>query len=639
MLECKNSIKKIDNNIKLNKNRNHNLEVREVGISPEEFRKFYVDEDNENYIIEYLGNVIEGFSKIDYASVWVTSPIFAVASVKKGMVDQLLKDVEEIIYLEKSFPFTFPKLEKIDSKEYYNFLNGEKLEYTGEGVIVGIIGSGIDYLNPRFTFENNESRILAIWDQTLDGGKIPEFSFYGTLFLKDDINKAINANIFGENPYNIVPHIDETGYGTELAGIVGGRKLFTEDPFISVAPSCEYAIVKLKEAKKTTLMLNGVEEVDVPVYEGTDIRFALRYFADLQATIKRPVVVYLPLGTNLGGHDGFSPLERDIDYYVASRGFTIVTNTGDEGLSSTHTSGALTVTEDKKEIEINVGEGQKNLYVSIWLLRPDKISIGIIPPVGEPIERIPAVFTDGEEIFYNISGSKATIKYFISTSTGDQFVMVFIENVISGLWKIILNGDYIVNGRYDAWLFQRVLLKPGTRFLNPDPFITLTIPSTAFNIISTACFDSKDNSPNPISGWGFTRDNRVQPSVCSASNNILTTGLNGKDVIVNGVSAGGAIISGAAALLMEWGIIKKNDLNMYTPKVKTYLIRGTNRLENIHYPNELCGFGRFSFEEMFKSLESRKVDEDKSNNLKVVDYLNRDTYINIPVEIYKRLKE
>lgn len=44
------------------------------------------------------------------------------------------------------------------------------LSLTGQGVILCFIDTGIDYQNPVFLDENGNSRILAIWDQTVQTG-------------------------------------------------------------------------------------------------------------------------------------------------------------------------------------------------------------------------------------------------------------------------------------------------------------------------------------------------------------------------------------------------------------------------------------------------------------------------------------
>lgn len=599
------------------KNRNHvkgkyrqvnNIEevVNQETILSENFKKSYLSEEYENYILYYLGNIVESFNNVDYAYVYSLGPLFTMATVKKGMLDSLLEDVPEIYYAEKSYPYTLSGLERLETSTEFKLIKNENSNLKGDGVIVGIIGTGIDYLNQRFTDDFNKTRIIALWDQTIEGGKVPQAPlFYGSEFLKADINNAINAKALGKDPYSIVNHRDETGYGTAVAGIIGGRKLNPEDPFTSVTPKCEFAIVKLKEAKRSTLAMNMVDEVQVPVYEATDIRTAIVYLTQLQLKENKPMIIYLPLGTNIGGHDGASPIENFIDFFGDRRGLAFVCDTGSQGDTDTHTSGIIRYTGDVQTIEFNVDPNQRSFYTSIWCTRPDKVSIGIVSPTGSSVERIPPLLLNGEFIHYDIGESKVTMQFYLSTTNGIQFVNIYISNITSGVWKINLIGDYIVEGRYDAWTLQRELLKPETKFFYPDPFITLTLPSTANNALTNSYFNTRTDEITESSGRGFTKDERIKPEVCSPGTDILTTSPNGENILVSGAGAGGAVLGGAIALILQWGIVNGNDKRLYPPKIKTYLIRSAVRKPGIEYPNQEYGYGMLSLDKLISDLQTR----------------------------------
>ncbi|MEG0772453.1 hypothetical protein [Clostridium sp.] len=230
--------------------------------------------------------------------------------------------------------------------------------------------------------------------------------------------------------------------------------------------------------------------------------------------------------------------------------------------------------------------------------------MGITPPIGNPTGKIPGIFSNGEEIRIDMEGSIATIQYFVSYVNGDQFVNILIRDVKSGLWKISLFGEYIVNGRYDAWLFQRDLLYEETKFMVQDPLITLMIPNTSMNILSASYFDSKTATPAIKGGKGFTRDGRIKPEVGVLGTDVLTTGINGQNIIVSGSAVAGAILCGAVALIMQWGLVEKNDVNLFTPKIRTYLIRSVIQQAGVSYPNPESGYGLLSFEKLFENLQN-----------------------------------
>ena len=103
------------------------------------------------------------------------------------------------------------------------FNNNPYLRLNGRGVLVGIIDTGIDYLNKEFQREDDTTRIVRIWDQTIQGDKDIYNLKYGTEYTEDQINQAISLQTSGGDPYSIVPSKDDIGHGTRLAGIIGGR--------------------------------------------------------------------------------------------------------------------------------------------------------------------------------------------------------------------------------------------------------------------------------------------------------------------------------------------------------------------------------------------------------------------------------
>lgn len=265
------------------------------------FKDLFLNEEYDSYFVEFTGDIQERLKNIDYAKMYYTEKFFGVLFVKQGMLNTLLQSVPEIIIVHKNFPYTLtPTALEEDTLNSYKVEKGD-VPYNGTGVVVGILGTGIDYLNPRFMNEDGTTRIISIWDQTINDEKSYPNVIFGTEFTKADIDEAIRLNASGQNPYEKVSHKDEIGYGTAMAGIIGGRKLNPNEEFSSVVPNCDFAIVKLKKAKKNVLAVNAIEETEVGVYEGTDLAEAMDYLSDLQRTLNRPMVVYIPLGSNLGG--------------------------------------------------------------------------------------------------------------------------------------------------------------------------------------------------------------------------------------------------------------------------------------------------------------------------------------------------
>jgi len=234
---------------------------------------------------------------------------------------------------------------------------------------------------------------------------------------------------------------------------------------------------------------------------------------------------------------------------------------------------------------------------------------------------------------------------------GEERGEILFRNITGGIWEFIVTGESVTVGRYDSWLQQRELLEPGTRFLDSDPDITIMSPGTARDIITTAGYDQSSNTILPQSGRGFTRDGRVKPSITCASTRILTTGLNNQLQVVSGMAVAGAIVAGAGAILMQWGIVEKNDENMYPQKPRNYMIASTIKQPELMYPNTQWGYGVLSIELLLENLnkllernysieglKNKSISARNKDKMHCDEYNFSGLYICIPREIYKNLK-
>ncbi|WP_243108710.1 S8 family serine peptidase [Clostridium rectalis] len=561
----------------------------------------YIDENYYNILVEYNGDILAVIDKLDFACINILDDNYAIITVRSDKLNELLKNTKEIVYVEMPTLFTNCNISPIDAANISQFHQNKFLNLTGQGVIIGIIDSGIDYLNTEFIYENDKTRIVSIWDQTVNTGKSPEEFELGTEYSREVINKAIQLSKSGGDPYSIVPSKDTIGHGTAMAGIVGARGKNPE--IVGAAPDCEFGIVKLKEAKKNTLALKGVTSSSCASYNITEVILGIKYLYNLAKKNKRPLVLLIPLGTNMGSHDGNSILERYVDEISKTRGVCVVTGCGNEGDSDTHTSGRLGKTGDEKTIELKVAENEKNISFQIWGNKPDKFSLSIVSPSGEVIEKISAKLKEVEVIQFVFEGSFLTIQYFIpEESTGDELINILINNVREGIWQFKLIGDLVVDGRYDAWLPQRALIREGTRFLNPNQYTTLTIPSTGRQILSSAFYDQNNNRIVAASGRGYTRDERIKPDIAAGGVSVLTTAVGGGTQVISGSSAAAAVLAGAVALLFQWGIVDGNDKTLYAPKIKTYLIRGATKRPGDAYPNREWGYGILNLMGVFENI-------------------------------------
>lgn len=578
--------------------------------------KLFYSEEYSSHIIEYEGDIISAISKNEDVCVIPLDERNAVIAVRKGSIGEIAKKYKEIVYVEQSAVYTLTALSPLDTSNISKFHENPYLNLTGKDVIVGIIDTGIDYLNKEFIFEDDTTKILRIWDQSENGNNPPEiyskeikindvgapteYILFGNEYKEDQINLAIKASNEGKNPYDIVKTRDENGHGTAVAGIIGAKG---RGEVKGAAPDCNFVIVKLKQAKRFFLEEEGVDKSNVAAFNDADILLGIKYIYEISKELKKPLVIVLPIGTNKGAHDGTSTVERYVDEISKIKGIAVVTGTGNQGESSTHTSGKFSKKDEIINTELKVDNEEKNLSFNIWCRKPDKISIGIVSPSGEVIEKIQAKLMESEEIKFIFEGSRVFVQYYYPEEiTGDELISVQIKNAKGGIWQIRLYGDIVVDGRYDIWLNQSELLSEGTKFLNPDPLTTAMIPSTSIRIITCAAYDQDNNSILSYSGRGYTRDGRVVPNVAVGGVAVKTTMPGGGVTTVSGSSAATAVLGGAVALMLQWGIVDKNDETMYSTKIKTYLIRGTKKRPGDIYPNPQWGYGILDLNGVFENM-------------------------------------
>ncbi|MEG0772446.1 S8 family peptidase [Clostridium sp.] len=620
-----------------------------VEIAKKSLKEYYLSEDYEVYFIEYVGDIRSSIDKVPYAEMYTTGQFFAYLFVENGRLNETLEAVPEIINIQKSFPYTLSDLKISNDLNKAMPLDLGTTTLKGQGVIVGIISTGIEYLNPGFRNPDGSTRIVAIWDQTLNEAEPPNTFIRGTEFTMQKINEAIELNNTGGDPYTVVNHKDDIGHGTAIAGLVGGRNLDEGDNFISVVPNCEFAIVKLKEAKENALRLDGIERRDRRIYQDTDISGAIRYLRVVQGNLKKPMVVYLALGSNSGGHGGETVLERYIDFASQRRDFIVVCDAGNQGDAAGHASGILETVGEEKSVLVNLADSEGVLMFSFYTNKPDKIIMGLTSPVGEKIEFLNIPAKSGQSVNATLGNSNITLQYFEeSQSGGVQRVDVLIRDALSGVWYINLRAEYVLNGRYDIWLLQKQLLKKETRFLEPDKYTTLMTPSTAQNSLITSYYNQIENSIVPESGLGFTRYGIIKPSTTMGAIDILTLGLNNNLIVASGASVAGALLTGAVTMIYQWGNVEKNDPNLYPPKLRSYIISSTLRDDGGIYPNEEWGFGRFSFSKLIENLnrvaskstkrDHREMLGDTQLTASIEKNNANNIYINIPLDVYNRLK-
>ncbi len=470
------------------------------------------------------------------------------------------------------------------------------LGLTGRGVVIGFLDTGIRYEEEVFRNEDGSTRILGIWDQTIQEGEPPEGILYGTEYKKEAIDRALK----GENPRQIVPSYDENGHGTAIASIAAGSRLGDGLKFTGAAPQADIVVVKLREAKPHLKDFFLVPQ-ETAAYAESDILVALKYLESYAVSVVRPLVICFSLGTNLGDHEGHSIMADYLNQIATRRSRVVVVCGGNEGNSGHHYYGTSVegLTETVDNVEIRVDGNTEGFVAELWGSVPAKHAISIRSPGGETTPKVDFREQSSREFVFIYEKARIQVDHvLVEPGSGEELIFFRFIAPTPGVWTIQVNVTGS-SGRSDfhIWLPLTEFLQSDTYFLRPSPYTTLTEPSNVREVITTTAYNDENNSFWLESGRGYTRMGRIKPDICSPGVNISTT--LGKRT---GSSMAAALLAGAAALFMEWAVVEQNQLRAESRELKNYLIRGADRSPGESYPNREWGNGRLDITGVFDVL-------------------------------------
>lgn len=505
---------------------------------------------------------------------------FAIITIREGLIDAM-SDCPAVEYIEKPKRLFF-QIENGKRTSCITPVQRPPLSLTGQGVLVAVIDSGIDYGNEVFRNADGTTRIRNLWDQTVPGNP-PEGYVIGTEYTRGEIDEALLAPTRQER-FQIVPSQDISGHGTSVAGIAAGNS----QEYQGVAFESDLLIVKLGIPReegfpRTTELIQALDYV---------VRKALEY--------QMPVAINLSFGNTYGPHDGSSLLERFIEDIANTWKSVICIGTGNEGNAAGHTSGVL-VDSEETVIQLAVQENSPSLNVQIWKAYFDLVDISLISPSGVRIGPIqeqlgPQRFTMGNTQILLYYGEPSPF------SIDQEIYIDFLPRdtyLDSGVWRIVLTPRDIVNGEYALWLPSQVVLNPGTAFLFPTEERTLTVPSTSYGTIGVGAYNPETFTYADFSGRGPAGPGRrAKPDIVAPGVDITAPIPGGSFEELSGTSFATPFATGGAALLMEWGIERGNDPFLYGEKVKAYFQRGARPFVGItQYPSPLVGYGALCVED------------------------------------------
>lgn len=555
-----------------------------------------IEEKTWEVIVKYHGSLQELAERRIVVEELITG--YAILTVPESEMS-VLAMTEQIEYVEKPKRLFFTDL---DGNTASCFAPGSMLsrQLTGRGVLVAVIDSGITYWNEDFRKSDGTTRIRYLWDQVL-----------GQEYDETQINAAL-ATGSRQQALELVPSIDTTGHGTAVAGIAAGNGGAGGLANAGVARESDLLVVRLGTPRTESFPRT------------TELMRALTYTVNKSIELQMPVAINLSFGNTYGVHNGTSLLERFLDNISEIGRNVICVGSGNEGASGGHVGGSVAVTgrgestltnivdridnavtDNVTRIELIIGNYETGINVQLWKEYTDRYLVTMVSPSGEaftvdtdrPGKQIyqldqtrillyngdPAPYLTSQEIYFDLLPEE-----------GNRYVG-------AGVWTFLLQPVRTITGNYTFYLPSGTVRSASTRFVRTTPDVTLTIPSTASKVVTVGAYDPVYDAYADFSGRGYlyqeqvnsrTSDSFVKPDLVAPGINILAPDREGGYTPVTGTSFATPFVTGAAALLMQWGIVDGNDPYLYGEKVKAYLRRGAKPIRGENsYPNARVGYG------------------------------------------------
>jgi hypothetical protein len=490
------------------------------------------------------------------------------------------------------------------------------LSLMGQGVFVAVIDTGIRYQDAAFRTADGKSRIFAMWDQTAEartdeqqatqaesnrGETLAEewkdLILYGRTYTQSDINRAL----FSGQPETIVPETDENGQGTFLASIACGSPAITDD-FTGAAPESELIVVKLREAGTPLREFYSIPE-RTPAFAENDIMAGIAFAERMAARENRPLVLFLGLGTNHGGHTGTSPLCDYLNMIASGRHQAVVSATGNEGNNRHHFFGIAKNTLRPTMVEVDVEADMAGLWIELWAMAPEQLAVAVQSPTGELAPKgTPFHGQDGTYRFL-FEGTTLSVDYRDAGRTRrDQLIYLRFTNIKKGLWTIRVYPQNAITGEFHAWLPMREMMGAETFFLESSPDTTLTSPSDAVLPMSVGGYDAVTGALYYETGRGPDVSGVLRPDFVAPAVQLTGKGLRGNYVTFTGTSGAAALTAGACAQVLEWAVVRKNAIGINSVDIKNLICRGAKREPENEYPSNTLGYGKLDIYAAFETI-------------------------------------
>lgn len=506
-------------------------------------------------------------------------------------------DLNNYSYLSIPKCYSLLSMEALSQAGILPIQNYPTLQLKGNNVMIGFIDTGIDYVNSIFRNLDGSTRIVGLWDQTIQSGTPPQSFVYGSEYTRELINQALAS----KDPLSIVPSQDYIGHGTFVASLAAGSGN-PEEQFLGAAPESTIAVVKLKQAKEYLRNYYYIPE-GVPCYQDTDMLLGLKYLSELAAQNDIPLVMCIALGSSLSGHIGLTPLSQSVEYYSTLNGRIPVIGGGNEADKRHHYSHQIKDAAPPDTVELRVGENIEGFVMELWTDIPNVLSITITSPSGETAGPISPerTMTAIHDFVFERTQVTITYRFLVERSTSELIFFRF-DAPTPGLWKLTVTFQSTIDGRFHMWLPVSDFIQGEVYFLNADPYYTLTSPGNTRSTIVVSYYDGHNNSIALSSGRGYSRNEQINPDITAPGNSVLGALPGGRYAVRSGSSISTGITAGACALLLEWILYQLGSTRIDSYQIKSLLILGAIRPSGMMFPNREWGYGQLNLYNTFEEI-------------------------------------
>jgi subtilisin family serine protease len=473
------------------------------------------------------------------------------------------------------------------------------LPVRGEGAVVGVIDSGIDYRHPKFRNTDGSSRILFLWDQNAGSnvGRAVDLGD-GVLVGREYTKADLDAALASANPFAAVPHRDMgIAHGTHVCGIAAGNGQ-NGLQFRGVAPDSDLIVVAARREEGTL----GRSHSALLAYQYVIVRAG-----------SQPVVINHSQGMNGGGHFGETVLETGIDNLLRDPGVVAVKSAGNEQQWQIHAGGTIAA-NGTVALEFDMPQQvTQPVFIELWVSDANVLGVAIEPPQSTALPEVVANVDVSSNAAPTGSGNQVVITVDRDMDgTGETQVFVAIRKgsasfVRPGRWQMHLRGVTVADGRYDVWIERAARSDPHRqarfRAASSENSRNISIPGTARRIITVGAYVTRSESTGMPTGGiadfssrGPARLGAQKPEISAPGETIISArsidsiepaSPDSDHTLMAGTSMAAPLVAGAVALILS------EHPNLVADQVKQILMRSA-RVDSMSMsaPDSVWGAGK-----------------------------------------------